>query len=132
MSEPATGVQAAASVAATAGLFGADPYLIAFFGVGITTIGMSIMGSAFSFAFGRRSKGRPLLFFEFLAAAGIGASAVTAIPALFGLEPVAHEAQPVVGFFYALFARWMMPVLIDFIPHLLRRWLNVPEATEKP
>ena len=124
------GVAVVAAQQATAPVFGWDGWFIAFFGVGFTTIGMSLIGSAFSFAFGSRTKNKPLMFFQFLAAAGIGAAAVTGIPELLHKAPVVASARPVVGFFYALFARWFMPVLIDVIPMLARRWLNIPEKIQ--
>ena len=118
---------AAAVSITTTYLYGVDPFLIAFMGVGFTTIVMAIVGSAFSFAFGRTTKTRPKLFFQFIAAAVIGATAVTGAPAIFNLDPVPENAQPVVGFFYGLFARWLMPLLIEILPTLVRRWFNVPE-----
>lgn len=120
---------AVATASAGGVMFGADPYLIAFVGVGFTTIGMALIGSGFSFAFGSRNKSRPLMFFQFLAAAGIGAAAVTGLPILLKFVPIELSAQPVVGFFYALFARWLMPLIIDVLPMLARRWLNIPEKT---
>ena len=125
---PGEVIKATVSIgAATTYLYVVDPFLIAFLGVGFTTLVMSIAGSAFSFAFGRSSKTRLQLFFQFMAAAVIGAAAVTGAPELFNLDPVPPTAQPVVGFFYGLFARWLMPLLIEILPALVRRWFNLPE-----
>lgn len=118
-------IGAAASV--TTSVFGFDDYLVAFFGVGFTTLGMSAAGAMFSFAWGTRSKSRLMLFFTAGAATFIGASAVTGIPAFFpSVGDVREGAQPVVGFFYALFTRWAMPIIVDIIPMLIRRWFNIP------
>lgn len=110
-------------------LYGVDPILIAFFGVGTTTLAMAIMGSAFSFAFGSSSKSRSKLFYQFVAASVIGATAVTAVPEIFHIGVVSENSRPVVGFFYGLFARWLMPLFIEILPTLVRRWFNVTEKS---
>lgn len=116
-----------AAGAVTSSFFGFDEYLIAFFGVGFTTLGMSAAGAMFSFAWGTRSKSRFMLFFTAGAATFIGASAVTGLPAFFtSMDSVREGAQPVVGFFYALFTRWTMPIIVDILPMLIRRWFNIP------
>jgi hypothetical protein len=83
-----------------------------------------------SFAFGKGEPNRVKLFATAVGATFIGAAAITFVPEFFNLRPVTESARPVVGFFYALFTRWMMPVLIDVAPMLLRRWLNIPAKAE--
>jgi len=108
-------------------LFGFDSYIIAFIGVPFTVVGMAAAGSLMSFAFGSPEPKRLKLLFTAGAATLIGAAAVTGIPALLHINQIAEPAQPVAGFFYALFTRWAMPVFIDVLPMLIRRWLNIPE-----
>jgi hypothetical protein len=124
----------AAAVAATAitapTLFGFDHYIVAFVGVPFTSVGMSAAGAMLSFAFGKGEANRLKLFGTAVGATFIGAAAITGLPALFHLTPVAEDARPVVGFFYALFTRWAMPVIIDVFPMLLRRWLNIPAKSD--
>lgn len=108
-------------------MFGFDTYVIAFIGVPFTVVGMSAAGSLMSFAFGSPEPNRLKLVFTAGAATLIGAAAVTGIPALIHMNQIAEAARPVAGFFYALFTRWAMPVLIDVLPMLIRRWLNIPE-----
>lgn len=111
---------------ATPSLFGFDHYIIAFIGVPFTVLGMAAAGAMMSFAFGRSERKRSKLFITAIAATLIGASAVTAVPEFTPLNPVSDAAKPVAGFFYALFTRWTMPILIDVLPTLIRRWLNIP------
>lgn len=111
--------------------FGFDPYLMAFIGVPFTVVSMAATGAMLSFAFGSTEENRLRLFGTAIAATLIGAAAVTAIPHFMHWDQVALTYQPVVGFFYALFARWVMPLMIDVLPMLVRRWLNIPAKVEK-
>lgn len=116
------------TVAGTAApsLFGFDHYIEAFIGVPFTVVGMAAAGAMMSFAFGQTERKRFKLLATAIAATLIGAAAVTAVPEFTPLDPVSDGARPVAGFFYALFARWTMPIIIDVIPMLIRRWLNIP------
>jgi hypothetical protein len=116
--------------AASASLFGFDHYIVAFVGVPFTSVGMAAAGAMLSFAFGKGEPNRFKLFATAVGATFIGAAAITFVPEFFHLRPVTESARPVVGFFYALFTRWGMPVLIDVVPMLLRRWFNIPAKTE--
>jgi hypothetical protein len=111
-------------------LFGFDHYIVAFIGVPFTVVGMAAAGSLLSFAFGTGEPNRFKLFATFIGATFIGAAAVTWIPALFHIWEVADPVKPVTGFFYALFTRWAMPLLIDVFPMLFRRWFNIPAKGE--
>lgn len=119
-----------AAGAATASLFGFDQYIVAFVGVPFTVVGMSAAGSLLSYAFGTGEASRIKLFLTATAATFIGAAAVTGLPALLHTPEIAEAARPVAGFFYALFTRWAMPVLIEVLPMMLRRWFNIPEKSK--
>lgn len=124
-------VAAVAMTTATAvtSLFGFDPYVVAFVGVPFTVVGMAATGAMLSFAFGTTEEGRLRLFGTALAATVIGAAAVTGVPEIFHMTPVSEGARPVVGFFYGLFARWGMPLIIDVAPTMIRHWLRIPPKT---
>lgn len=134
MSLPSLGAGVVAGTT-VASLFGFDQYVIAFVGVPFTVVGMSAAGALMSYAFGTGETSRVKLFFTAAAATFIGAAAVTWVPALFHIWDVADPVKPVAGFFYALFTRWLMPVFIEILPMLVRRWFNIPEkvkAGDKP
>lgn len=127
---PTIGAAVGAATITTATLFGFDRYIIAFVGVPFTVVGMSAAGSMMSYAFGTGEASKPKLFFTATAATFIGSAAVTWVPVMFHIADVADPAKPVAGFFYALFARWAMPVFIDILPMLIRRWFNIPEKAK--
>lgn len=126
---PATGLLIVGATT-TASLFGFDQYVIAFVGVPFTVVGMSAAGAMLSYAFGTGEASRAKLFLTATAATFIGAAAVTWVPSLFHVFDIADAAKPVAGFFYALFTRWLMPVFIEILPMLVRRWFNIPEKSK--
>lgn len=107
-----------------------DHWVMPLFGTGMTTLGMAAAGAMLSLAWADRTK-RSTQVLQTIAATFIGAAAVTAIPAIFHVVDVAPAAQPVVGFFYALFGRWAMPVLKDLVPALFRKWFNLPQEAKQ-
>lgn len=120
---------AAAATSLTASLIDSS---IPLFGVPLTAIGMAAAGATMSFAFGQAEKSRRRLFGVAIAGTFAGACGVTVVPAFLGLEWVSPVVQPPLAFFLAFFSRWIIPLLVDVLPSVIRRLFNQPPAGGQP
>jgi hypothetical protein len=95
---------------------------IPFFNAPITVIGMAAAGATMSFAFGLPEPSRKRLFGVALASMFLGTCAVTIVPAWLNLEWVTPVIQPPLAFFLAFIARWCVPLFVEVLPSMARRF----------
>ena len=119
------GVAAASTVA---------PYVIGgntlpFFGVSITTLGMSAAGSMIAFAYGTPVNSRKKLYGYAIGGTFIGIWSVILLPGWLGWEWYKPEVmEPPIAGVVALLSRWIVPLVVENIPALWRRVTNQPPA----
>lgn len=96
-----------------------------FFEVTMTTLGMATAGSMLGFAYGTPVKSRKKLFGYAVGGIFVGVWSVKVMPLWFGWEWYVHAdmAGPVAGA-VALVSRWLIPLILESLPALVRRILN--------
>lgn len=125
-SPAAHGVAVAVGTAAAPLLLGNGA--LPFFGVSITTLGMSAAGSMIAFAYGTPVKSRAKLYGYAIGGTFIGIWAVQILPGWLGWEWYDSSVMeaPIAGG-AALLSRWVVPFVIESIPTLWRRLTNTPQ-----
>lgn len=112
-------------------LIGLNHYSMTLVNVPITVFGMAMAGALMSLAWGAREKSKPILYLQVVFSAVIGTAAVMGVPHFFNIDPPKVEVQPIVGFFYGLVARWLIPLVLEVMPFVVRRYAGAPAKSEE-
>lgn len=120
---PVTALTASAVLAASSFVLEGVP--VPFFGVGVSTLGMSVAGSLLAFAYGTPVKSIGRLLGYSLGGIFLGIWGVLLLPAMFSWEWYyelgADVAQPPAAGFIAMISRWAIPMLVENLPALWNR-----------
>lgn len=126
---PVHGIAAAALGVAAPVFFGSDA--LPFFGVSVTTLGMSAAGSMIAFAYGTPVESRKKLYGYAIGGTFIGIWSVQILPRWLGWEWYDDGIMeaPLAGA-VALASRWIVPLVLENLPALWRRITNQTAAPD--
>lgn len=107
--------------------------VLPFFGVTLTTLGMSAAGSMIAFAYGTPVASRKRLYGYAIGGTFIGVWAVQILPGWLGWEWYKPEVmEPPIAGVVALLSRWIVPFVIEQIPSLWKRIFNTSSKGDNP
>lgn len=126
-----TGVRMAA-ITAIAGVSLPTAYdsaiALPFFDVTLGTMGMAVAGSLIAFAYGTPVEGRTRLFGYAVGGIFIGLWCAQLLPHVLGWGWYEAPMQPPVAGIFAFFSRWLIPLVVEQGPTLIRRLLGHGEV----
>ena len=125
---PVAETKVAAAIAATSGAATTGALInnisTPMFGAPLTVIGMAALGVFVSFAWAKPEMSRPKLFAMSIGNTFVATLAVVLIPAWLGWSWVKPELQAPLAGGIGLAARFVVPVLIEQGPEVVKSWIN--------